>query len=309
MGGYIARAVVQNDLYPELFVEPFAGGASVSLALLQAGLVETIGLVDHDPLVAAFWKILFKEPEWLVDRVLEADVTLDSWIRIKETRYTSTRDLAFKCLFLNRTSFSGILTPQAGPIGGKSQRSAYKIDCRFNKDTIVKRLRRVAAFRDRVSFVWNTDWRQAITRIKRRQEKGTLPEKAFFYFDPPFYKKGQSLYTYHFNHNQHVALRNFLATFDQPWILSYDACPEVIALYRDGGFQASDVQLIYTASSRSKREVGKELVVSNLPLMVSELQLGVGRRAARSDVLGKPQHDPAPSSSTAQAQDAPARGA
>jgi hypothetical protein len=44
------------------------------------------------------------------------------------------RDIAVKCLFLNRTTFSGILHGRAGPMGGRKQQSDYKIDCRFNKD-------------------------------------------------------------------------------------------------------------------------------------------------------------------------------
>jgi site-specific DNA-adenine methylase len=40
----------------DLFVEPFAGGASVSLALVGAGLVERVLLADADPLVASFWQ-------------------------------------------------------------------------------------------------------------------------------------------------------------------------------------------------------------------------------------------------------------
>jgi hypothetical protein len=54
MTGYVARAVAHNNLLPELFVEPFAEGASVALAQLYQGLVQKVVLSDRDPLIAAF---------------------------------------------------------------------------------------------------------------------------------------------------------------------------------------------------------------------------------------------------------------
>jgi hypothetical protein len=75
-------------------------------------------------------------------------------------------------------------------------------------------------------------------------------------------------------------MRDFLTKFDEPWILSYDSCPEILSLYRQGGMRASQVNLIYTVGQGGKKGIGKELIVSNLPRMVSELQMGVGRIAS-----------------------------
>lgn len=280
MSGYISRSIAHNNLLPELFVEPFAGGASVALAQLYSGLVEKVALNDRDPLVAAFWQTVFFDTDWLVDQIWKTEVTLENWERLKRQNPISIRGRAYKCLFLNRTSFSGVLAPNAGPIGGKAQKSKYKIDCRFTKETVIRRIQEVAAYKKRVAFVWNLNWKAALARIQKMQQMGSLPKTSLFYLDPPFYKKANSLYTFHFDHSSHAALQDFLTTFDEPWILSYDSCPEVIALYKDGGFRASNVNLIYTASQKSERGIGKELIVSNLPRMVSELQLGVGKKSA-----------------------------
>ncbi len=290
MSGYVSRSIVHNDMYPELFIEPFAGGASVSLALLNMGLVESVGLVDRDPMVAAFWRVLFFDTDWLVDQIEKTDVTLEKWLRLKKQSFRTERQLAFQCLYLNRTSFSGILAPHAGPIGGKSQTSRYKIDCRFNKKTIISRIRRVAQFRERVAFVWNLHWKTAVGKVLHMQQKGSLPGATLFYFDPPFYKKADSLYTYYFKHDDHLALRDYLVEFSQPWILSYDLCPEIIGMYKDGGLRACDVNLIYTASHRRERGLGKEVIVSNLPSMVSELQLGVGKSTTSPSRLSEKFH-------------------
>lgn len=280
MSGYISRAIDRNNLLPDLFVEPFAGGASVSLAQLHAGLVEKVVLNDRDPLVAAFWKTVFFDSDWLIDQISNIDVTLENWRRFKRQRSRSVRARALQCLFLNRTSFSGVLAASAGPIGGKSQKSEYKIDCRFTKETVIRRIEQAAAHKKRVAGVWNLPWRTAIGKVQQMQKTGTLPKTSFYYLDPPFYKKASCLYPVHFNHSEHMGLRDFLLDFDEPWILSYDMCPEVAALYKGGGFHASSVNLIYTASHNGNRGVGKEFIVSNLSRMVSELQLGVGKQTS-----------------------------
>lgn len=279
MSGYIARSIQRNDLLPALFVEPFAGGASVALSQLSAGLIGNVILNDCDPLIASFWSTLFFDTEWLVRRVQNCEVTLDEWIRVKKSNPQSTRGRAYKCLFLNRTSFSGVLTDAAGPIGGRAQESPYKVDCRFNKGTVIRRIQEAAQFRSRVAGVWNLPWHRAILRVLKLQCNSRLPDAVLFYLDPPFYNKASRLYRHYFNQAEHVRLRDFLSKFSHPWILSYDASPHVLDLYRTGGFRASNVNLIYTASQKSKRGTGNEIIVSNLPRMVSELQLGTGKRA------------------------------
>ena len=51
------------------FVEVFAGGASVGLSLLQAGIIQRLVLNDTDPGVYAFWKALKEEPKELLTRL------------------------------------------------------------------------------------------------------------------------------------------------------------------------------------------------------------------------------------------------
>ena len=74
---YLAAALELNDIKPDLFVEPLAGGASVALELAHAGVVEQIGLADSDPWIAAFWMTVFWDCDWLVEKVTSAEVTLD----------------------------------------------------------------------------------------------------------------------------------------------------------------------------------------------------------------------------------------
>jgi DNA adenine methylase len=107
-------------------------------------------LADPDPLVASFWQVAASEPQKLIARMREehetwaergGEVALRRWDYWKSWRpdavnssATNRFEMAVKCLFLNRTTFSGILHGRAGPIGGRTQTSAYDIGCRFNPD-------------------------------------------------------------------------------------------------------------------------------------------------------------------------------
>lgn len=166
LAGYIKQTLKLNGCHPALFVEPFAGGASVALQLLNDNVVERIGLIDLDPLISAFWKTVFFDADWLIEQVETIEVTLEQWYKFKAAVPKQRRDRALVCLFLNRTSFSGILA-RAGPIGGYQQKSQYKIDCRFPRETLVKRIRQAEALKDRVAFVWNLHWKKGLSLIRK----------------------------------------------------------------------------------------------------------------------------------------------
>ena len=69
LASYVSQALELNDLHPQLYVEPFVGGASVALQLIFDGLVEQAILIDLDPLIANFWKAVFFDTEWLIEQI------------------------------------------------------------------------------------------------------------------------------------------------------------------------------------------------------------------------------------------------
>lgn len=72
--------------------------------------------------------------------------------------------LGFSTFFLNRTNRSGIL--KAGVIGGYEQTGNYKIDARFNKEDLIKRIERIADYSDRIHLT-NEDAVTLVQRLKR----------------------------------------------------------------------------------------------------------------------------------------------
>ncbi len=258
---YVQETLKANNLRPKLFIEPFAGGASVSLQLLKAGMVDRIALGELDPYVASFWKTVFFDTEWLIDTINEAVISLDLWTQYKHAKPQTVREHAWICLYLNRTSFSGLLTEDVGPIGGKTQKSKYTIDCRFTKATIIKRIRSISALREKVEFVECGNWQATLELCATKKLKS---KETFFYFDPPFYHKAPSLYRKFFQDEDHKQLHDALIELKAPWLLSYDNADKIRTLYSDSPRPPKHVELLYTGARSQKQVTVKELVYTNL---------------------------------------------
>lgn len=271
---YISETLKINFLKPSLYIEPFVGGGSVAINLLNKGLVDRVILVDLDPWIISFWKTVFYDTNWLIDQVQTMQVSMDNWCAYKKSKPTTIRDQALTCFYLNRTSFSGILEERAGPIGGKGQKSDYPIDCRFTaitRKTIIDRIRQISQFKSQIYGIWNCSWDKAILKIRKDQDHGKLPRSdLFYYLDPPFFEEADALYRFYFLEEDHKALRDCLLSLEDKWLLSYDSASQVEALYGDAlkkgtnGTQHHDIELLYTIAKISKRKKGKEVIISNL---------------------------------------------
>ena len=276
---YISQAIELNTLKPSLYIEPFVGGGSVAINLLNRNLVEKVLIADLDPWITSFWQTVFFDTQWLIDQVKTMEVSMENWHTYKKSKPTTIRDQALTCVFLNRTSFSGILEKRAGPIGGKEQASDYPIDCRFTektRKTIIDRIVKISQYQHRIYGIWNCSWECAIRKIKVDQDNGKSPKSnLFLYLDPPFFEKASSLYRFYFLEEDHKALRDFLISLEDKWLLSYDSASQVEALYGDAlkkgtnGTKHHDIELLYTVARISKRKKGKEVIISNLERLPS----------------------------------------
>jgi len=269
---YLKAVLEANQVEPSLLVEPFAGGASVSLQLAADDPGLTIALSDADPLVAAFWKCVFFDTKWLVDAIDSLKISLASWDRYKSSHPRSTRDRALKCLFLNRTSFSGIIATTGGPLGGRSRSSQYPIACRFPKITIIKRILQASTLADRVAFVRACDWAESLAMLPTLTP-ASRPGRVFVYLDPPFYAKAERLYNVFFAHADHVRLSRALSRLRYPWLLSYDPAPAIVCLYQNNGSAPKRIDMLYSLVSSSRKSRPQELIVTNLRRLPSQSNL------------------------------------
>lgn len=267
---YVAALLRENELEPDLFVEPYAGGASVALELADLGLVNRIALADLDPWVASFWQTVFEDCDWLCEKVETVTIDLETWDRYKRTKAKSRRWQALAFLFLNRTSFNGALHPTAGPIGGRAQSSDYDVACRFPRARLISRLRACERLAKDGKVAW-VRCQPALEAIRdARAEVKKEGKTMFSYLDPPFWAKSSHLYRYGFADFHHEELAEALRWVKEPWLLSYDAAPEVVDLYTKHDVRRATVELLYTAAKRAGYE---ELVITNQPVLPSDTKL------------------------------------
>lgn len=261
---YVEKTLRCNNFTPRIVVEPFAGGASISLHLLGEGLVEKIALYDIDPLIADFWYSVFNDGKWIQKKYHQASVTLEAWEKLHSLPTNGYKTNAWKCLFLNRTSFSGILTEMAGPLGGKKQFSRFKIDCRFYRKTIESRLKELWLLREQVEDIQVADWEDVVKLYSKKYSK--KKKECFIYLDPPFFKKAERLYNYYFNQQDHELVIHTLSHLKVPWLISYDYCEDAVKLFRKYRLTYRTIPVRYTSSVQKSRYLKKELVASNLKL-------------------------------------------
>ena len=202
LADYIRLLLEKNCIEGGTYVEPFAGGAAVALALLLKGAVSRIIINDLSRPIYSFWFSVLNETKALLKLIEETEVTITEWRRQKQVQLNpdsfSTLELGFSTFFLNRTNRSGILS--AGVIGGQQQLGKWKLDARYNKDILIARIKRIAAVRDKIEL-YCCDVFQFINIIVP-----SLDSKTLIYFDPPYFSKGDTLYDNYFEAEDHRRL-------------------------------------------------------------------------------------------------------
>lgn len=282
---FIWKSIVASGEKADVFVEPFCGGSGAAIALLEGAYVKRIALNDLDPLVSSFWKVVFgksrenrSDINWLINAVESADLSVPEWRRQKALKPQSVREAAWKCLYLNRTSFNGILH-QAGPIGGWEQKNRT-LAVRFNPEKLMRRLNELYELRDSVERVEGGGWEVFCSHYKRSTE-------AYIYLDPPYYHRAEQLYGHLFNDDMHRSMRDYLLDLRTPWMLSYDDANEVRALYAQlGGIDGRVIDQTYSAHPVGGASfVGRELFFSNRTLP-GKLPEEAGQKHVGMSVVG-----------------------
>ena len=263
---FVGSILTLNNLQGGHYGEPFAGGAGIAWRLLFTGQATEIWLNDIDPAVYAFWKAAVDESDELCERVDKATLTMKEWHHqraIFKNTGSKRMDRAFATLYLNRTNRSGIL--DGGVIGGAKQDGNYKLDCRFNKQDLIRKIERIGRYRE-VVHLSNEDARLCLARWDK-----TLPKRALLNIDPPYYAKGSELYINHFEPDDHASLSRQVFCLKRRWMMTYDDAAEIAALYR--AYPTYKAKLLYSAQTK---RVGTEL-------LITDKALGIPRMSAKVD--------------------------
>ena len=244
-----------NRIQAATYIEPFAGGAGLALQLLLSGDVARIIINDFDPHIYAFWHSVLTDSEALCDLIECTPVDLEHWNRQKEVyadcNQSNLLKLGFSTFFLNRTNVSGVLT--GGVIGGKNQAGKYKIDARYDKKSLIGKIRRIAELQDNI-LLFNTDARDLFSLASVRHTRNT-----FVNFDPPYVSKGDRLYKNSFRLADHVALAKFILGCKRKWIVTYDKAPIIREAYSSCRLGYLDVSY----SIHEKKNAQEYIIFSN----------------------------------------------
>jgi DNA adenine methylase len=248
---YVLETLKINNLIGGTYVEPFAGGAGIAWYLLLNDKVKHVYINDLNSSVYAFWYCVLNKPHQLSQMIIDTSVTIEEWHRqklIQDSPDASLIERGFSTFFLNRTNRSGII--KGGVMGGKSQNGKYKLDCRYNKQKLIKKIESIANLKERITLT------QKDAKAFLSEDIKHIGEKCLINIDPPYYEKGKGLYQNFFEHNDHYELRNVICTLDLPWIVTYDNTPEINDLYSD--FIPLSFDLSYTAQIKRK---GSEVMI------------------------------------------------
>lgn len=260
VANFMKLVFLANDLVGHEYVEPYAGGASVALSLLYEDYASHIHINDLDPAVFAFWAAVLDQTDDLCKRIRDTKVTVAEWERqraVQSAKAPEPLDLAFSTFFMNRTNRSGIIT--GGIIGGRDQTGNWKLDARYNRDDLIRRINKVARFSSRITLTCQDALEFLDTWCLKAED-------AFVYLDPPYFQKGGDLYRNYYEKQDHEAVAATVDRLKVPWIVSYDADPAVLSLYASR--RSVEYSLSYSAAQRVR---GSEVM-----FFASGLQVPVG---------------------------------
>ncbi|MGK4043708.1 DNA adenine methylase [Heyndrickxia oleronia] len=242
---YIKELIKSNNCTS--YIEPFAGGAAVALALLINKQVKRIIINDYDKSIYSFWYSVIHHTDELISKIKDCNITIEEWYKQKELQANkdavSILELGFSTLFLNRSNRSGII--KGGVMGGKNQDGPNKLDCRFNKEKIIKKITLIAEQKNNIQL-YNMDALEFIDKVIK------TTRKSFTFFDPPYFKQGPALYTNFYNENNHVELANKIQKElkNRKWIVTYDHIDEIKKMYSK--LRYIEYYLNYSAQNKTK---------------------------------------------------------
>lgn len=247
---FVSNLFYENQMIGMRYAEPYAGGGGLALRLLFEGFVDHIYINDLDTSIFAFWKTIVENANEFCEWIEKTDISIENWKKYKEIQKrpqsVSYFELAKSTFFLNRTNVSGVI--KGGVIGGLEQLGKYKIDARFNKQDLIRRIKKIHGARNRIA-VSNYDGIQFINSLDK------MKKDIFIYLDPPYFKKGADLYMNYYLQQDHQRLSKKVKNLNKTWMVSYDNQEFIFNLY------AEKRKIIHRLSQSASNRVGDEIFI------------------------------------------------
>jgi DNA adenine methylase len=246
---YIREWLKNKTRKPSRLIEPFAGGAIVSLTAAFERLAKHVLFAELDENVAAVWRVVLNgSGEWLARQILSFEMNLDSVKRTLGAKSKSLRARAFQTILRNRVQRGGIMAAGAGLI--KAGENGHGLHSRWYPETLARRIREINRLKDRLSFVEGDGFALI------EEHKGD--KDAAFYIDPPYTLASRRLYSaWEIDHSRLFAL---MAQCKGDFLMSYDNTDEVAKLASTFGFATRAIAMKNTHHAKmTELLIGRDL--------------------------------------------------
>ncbi|MDN4090974.1 DNA adenine methylase [Paenibacillus polymyxa] len=211
-------------------ISPYAGGASVELAFLQAGVFKSLQLNDYDFGVYSLFELIKTFPDALQLEIRNHRPTHDDFIRARQKIKNDYEgcdlfEAAWSLLLVNRLAYSGIY--KANPLGGIRGDKKTMLS-RWNPDDLCKRINTIHSMSDRYT-VHNQDALEFIG-------EAFWFDKSTIFIDPPYCAAGEKLYRHYYTEDDHYALQLLLEGLHKETpcadlLVTYDDAPLINRIY------------------------------------------------------------------------------
>ncbi|MBY0113329.1 MAG: DNA adenine methylase [Phycisphaerales bacterium] len=231
---------------PDEFIEPFAGGASVGLAVGVENLADHVTLVELDPDVHSVWQCIFLgEAEQLADRILDFRLNSSSVREVLQSTPRNRLERAFRTIVRNRVLHGGILAPGASVM--KEGENGKGLGSRWYPETLYRRIMNLAVHK-RMFRPLRMD---GLSIIKSNRHR----DRVAIFVDPPYTVAGKRLYTYF--DIDHGRLFRHCADSHGALLMTYDDTPEIRKLAAKSHLECRQV-----AMKSRQHTVKNELLIS-----------------------------------------------
>ena len=240
---HVRRWLTAQAKKPKVLVEPFGGGAGVSLTSVHENLVERAVFAEIDRDVGATWEtVLNGHATWLADKVLSFKVSRERVEAILKESPRTDHERAFQCLLRNRTARGGVLSEGAGLIRRGEDGKGLK--SRWYPKTLARRIETIASLKTQLNFC-QRDAFEVIAKYINRAD-------TVFFIDPPYTQAARRLYK-HWDID-HEMLFKLMRKAKGDVLMTYDDTREVHALAARYGFQVKKLSM-RTTHHQKKREL------------------------------------------------------
>ena len=234
---HIRAWLARNETPPELIVEPFAGGGTVSLTAVMENLVRRATMMELDEDIAAFWEAALRHGPALSARVQAFRPTKEDINRLESRPMRNVVEHGFRTLVLNRTRRGGVLAPGAALT--RNGENGNGLASRWYPETLRKRLTAIGLAAQCITF------RQG-DGVELLEKMAASRADARFFIDPPYTanggkRAGTRLYAH--STIEHSRVFDILASSGADFLMTYDCSEEIVSLVQRHGFNAVIVMM------------------------------------------------------------------